>query len=53
MRKYNKSGKGVFEEYDRKLDKKRKKYGKKRTLSFEVDRDESKGGSSSASACGE
>ena len=29
MRKYNKSGKGVFEEYDRKLDKKRKKYGKK------------------------
>ncbi len=29
MRKYNKSGKGVFEEYDRKLDKKRKKHGKK------------------------
>lgn len=29
MRKYNKSSKGKFEEYDRKLDKKRKKYGKK------------------------
>jgi len=29
MRKYNKSGKRNFEEYDQKLDKKRKKYGKK------------------------
>ena len=29
MRKYNKSGKDVFEKYDRRLDKKRKKYGKK------------------------